>query len=159
MESSAARAFKRVFVNARQTLGMNQGQLADAMGVSRRTIIRWQLGQTSPVEVQVRQLAAMVREEDEDLADELLAAAMLAPEPVPQQGGAQAAADPIVAVPSPQALDPVPAHVIDAIVCAAADAADRVPRTMRPALLAAFARAKELGVSIEAVVRGLGDAR
>jgi DNA-binding XRE family transcriptional regulator len=162
MESSAPRPFKRVFVYARQALAMNQGQLADAMGVSRRTIIRWQRGYTAPVDFQVRQLAALVREEDDDLADELLAAASIAPEPEPQQAGAEAAAAPIASppalAPAPEAPSAVPAHAIDAIVCVAADAANMVPRAIRPALRAAFARAAELGVSVEAVARGLADA-
>jgi hypothetical protein len=120
------------------------------------------------VEFEVRELATMVREEDDDLADELLAAAGLAPEPDPQASAPEAEAAPIPAGPvlaptlapiaAAPALTPAPAHVIDAIVCAAADAADMIPRAMRPALRAAFVRARELRVSVEAIVLGLGEA-
>jgi transcriptional regulator with XRE-family HTH domain len=148
-------------LNVRQALGMNQGEFAEAMNISRRTAIRWQKGQSSPGEAEIRQLAAMVREEDDDLADELLAAALLAPEPKPEQPAAQAEAAPIAPAPAlPPPVQPPgvpPAHAIDAIVCVAADAANMVPRAMRPALRAAFARAAELGVSVEAVAQGLAD--
>ncbi len=186
--SSDPRPLKRVLIDARQSLGMNQRELAEAMGVSSRTIIRWQHGQSEPVEAQVHQLAAMVREEDEELADELLTAASVAPAPRPQADVTPAGAEPKapappvappspsfaltppVAAPSPsfalapaaagpsQSTAPAPAHMIDAIVCSAADAANLLPRAVRPALRAAFARARELGISVEAAERGLDDA-
>ena len=173
--SSDPRPLKRVLIDARQSLGMNQRELAEAMGVSSRTIIRWQHGQSEPVEAQVHQLAAMVREEDEELADELLTAASVAPAPRPQADVTPAGAEPMapappVAAPSPsfalapaaagpsQSTAPAPAHMIDAIVCSAADAANLLPRAVRPALRAAFARARELGISVEAAERGLDDA-
>jgi DNA-binding XRE family transcriptional regulator len=171
MDFDSARPFKRVLVYAREALGMDQGDLASAMSVSRRTIIRWQKGQTMPVEPQIRELADMVREQDEDLADELLASAMLAPLPRPEENNSSAleqgrnliAAHSEVAPSAPFAKPaapagpqgPAPAHLIDAIVCAAADAADVIPRAMRPPLHAAFSRAAQLGLSIESIVLGL----
>jgi transcriptional regulator with XRE-family HTH domain len=175
MEFQSVRPFKRMLIYAREALGLDQGDLARAMGVSRRTIIRWQKGQTAPVEAQIREFAAMVREQDEDLADELLASAMfellVRPEEVgtsaavPGHGRNLMAAQSVVAAPEasaalarpPQPPAPAPPHLIDAIVCAAADAADMIPRTMRPPLRAAFSRAAQLGLSIEAVVLGLSD--
>jgi transcriptional regulator with XRE-family HTH domain len=173
MEFQSVRPFKRMLIYAREALGMDQGDLAGAMGVSRRTIIRWQKGQTTPVEAQIRELAAMVRQQDEDLADELLASAMFellvrpeevgASPAVPGEGRDLMAAPSVVAAPQasatpaepPQPPGPAPPHLIDAIVCAAADAADMIPRTMRPPLRAAFSRAAQLGLSIESVVLGL----
>ena len=142
---------------------MDQGDLARAMGVSRRTIIRWQKGQTAPVEAQIRELVAIVRQQDEDLADELLAAAIFEVLVRPEEVGA---AHSVVAAPEasatpagpPQPPGPAPPHLIDAIVCAAADAADMIPRSMRPPLRAAFSRAAQLGLSIESVVLGLSKA-
>ncbi len=161
MEFNSARPLKRMLQYARRVLGMEQGELAHAMGVSRRTVIRWQKGQTAPVEAQVRQLADMVREEDEDLADELLASALLEPPPRPRESAARSVAAPAAAAPAPagppEPQGPAPPHLIDAIVCAAADAADMIPRVMRPPLRAAFLRAAELGLSIESVVLGLSD--
>jgi transcriptional regulator with XRE-family HTH domain len=169
MEFQSVRPFKRMLIYAREALGMDQGDLAGAMGVSRRTIIRWQKGQTTPVEAQIRELAAMVRQQDEDLADELLASAMFELLVRPEEVGAspavagegrnRMAAPSVVAAPEASATPaepaPAPPHLIDAIVCAAADAADMIPRTMRPPLRAAFSRAAQLGLSIESVVLGL----
>jgi hypothetical protein len=47
-------------------------------------------------------------------------------------------------------------HVADVIVCAAAEALDAPPSVVRPVLVAAFRRAKELGVSVDDVVDLLG---
>jgi hypothetical protein len=46
--------------------------------------------------------------------------------------------------------------MVDSIVCAAAEAMDVVPRQVRPALLAAFARARRLSLSTEVVEKALG---
>ena len=134
---------------------MSQTELAEALGSSRRTIIRRELGQSSPVDFELRQFADLVRLEDADLADEMLAA-----------GGLQ---EPIAAPIAPAAPDePVPAAItpalpaeyrIDAILCAAADAIDAVPRDVKPAIVAAFVRAKQMGLSIEEVVAALESAK
>jgi hypothetical protein len=52
-------------------------------------------------------------------------------------------------------LDLTP-HLIDAVVCAAADVAALPPATLRPALRAAFERAQAVGLTVEALVQGLG---
>jgi hypothetical protein len=41
-------------------------------------------------------------------------------------------------------------------VCAAAEAIDVMPRTIRPALLAAFRRARRLGLDVATVEKALG---
>jgi hypothetical protein len=48
--------------------------------------------------------------------------------------------------------------VVEAVVCAAADAMDVSPRAMRPALLAAFTRARRIGLTVEAMEKALGGA-
>jgi hypothetical protein len=48
--------------------------------------------------------------------------------------------------------------VVDAVVCAAADALSVAPETVRGALLAAFRRARELRLSIDDVEKALGPA-
>ena len=140
-------------------LGMSQGELGDALGVSRRTIIRWQRGHTSPAPTQVKQLADLVRDEDDELADELLAQIGIEPVAPPAAeaaSSAMAVAAPTAApAPPPEPPGPAPAHAIDSIVCVAADAANLVPRAMRPALAAAFTRAMELGLTLEQIVRGM----
>jgi len=141
---------------------MTQAELADAMGVSSRTIIRLEKGHASLVPDQARELAGLVREEDEELADELLAVmgvgaddgvagelvgaleALPAPAPAPGEPAA-----------APAPRGPAPKHLVDAVLFAAADAVDMVPRAVTPAVVAAFKRAHELGLAIEAVVDGL----
>ncbi len=170
MAVQAPRHFRRVLADCRFALGMSQGELADAMGISRRTIIRWTKGHTSPVEVEIRRLASLVRDADDDLADELLAAARLEPDPppppppppppAPPEPPPVMAPPPVVAPPLlPEPARPAPAHVTDSILCVAADAANMVPRAILPAIRAAFARARELGVGVDEVVLGLDSPR
>ena len=45
--------------------------------------------------------------------------------------------------------------VVDAIVCAAAEAIDVTPKAIRPALLAAFRRARVIGLGVDAVANAL----
>jgi hypothetical protein len=47
---------------------------------------------------------------------------------------------------------------VDSVVCAAADAIEMNPRSVRPALLAAFARARELRLDVATVVDALSSA-
>lgn len=52
--------------------------------------------------------------------------------------------------------------IVDSVVCAASEAMDVLPRAIRPALLAAFTRTRELGLSVESVeqaLRGNGSPR
>jgi hypothetical protein len=58
------------------------------------------------------------------------------------------------AAPPPPPAGP-PDRVVDAVVCAAAEAMQVMPQSVRPAVLAAFACAKELGLTVEAVERVL----
>jgi DNA-binding XRE family transcriptional regulator len=150
---------RRLIGTCRAVLGMSQGELGDALGVSRRTIIRWQRGHTYPVPAQALQLADLVREEDDDLADELIAAIGIDEPTQPEADIAQpaVASEAVVTSPAPppEPTGPAPVHAIDSIVCVAADAASLVPRAMRPALLAAFTRAMEMGYTLEQVVRGM----
>jgi hypothetical protein len=45
--------------------------------------------------------------------------------------------------------------LLDSVVCAAAEAMSMAPQALRPALLAAFVRAKEAGMTVEGVIAGL----
>ena len=47
------------------------------------------------------------------------------------------------------------AHLVDSIVCAAAESIDGSPRAIRPAVKAAFDRAAALGLGLELVCRTL----
>jgi hypothetical protein len=48
-----------------------------------------------------------------------------------------------------------PANAVELLVSAAADAFDLSPRLVRPALIKAFRRAREMGASLEALDAGL----
>jgi hypothetical protein len=73
-----------------------------------------------------------------------------APRPKPPPSLAAAQPPPLAA---PPALPPIPAAVlVESVVCSAADAMALAPQAVRPALLAAFARASEARLAPEAVV-------
>jgi hypothetical protein len=61
---------------------------------------------------------------------------------------------PAPAPPPPVPVTP-PDRVVDAVVCAAAEAMQVMPQSVRPAVLAAFACARELGLTVEGVERVL----
>jgi len=45
----------------RKRLGMSQGELAEALGVERITVIRWESGDNKPSKLAQRQLARLER--------------------------------------------------------------------------------------------------
>jgi UDP-N-acetylmuramyl pentapeptide synthase len=53
----------------------------------------------------------------------------------------------------------VSSKLVDAIVCAASEAADVSPRAMRPGLVAAIRCAREVGVTLEQIEGALSAAR
>ena len=149
MRSDAPRPLHRVLRIARGTLGMTQLELGAALSVSHRTVLRWEGRRSEPAPFQVSALAELVRPENGPLADELLDLAGIArPVPPPEP-------PPPPRVPRPAIQ---PKHAIDLLVYAAADAIDMPPRAMRVAMAAAFARAAEMGLTVEAVVEGLAPA-
>jgi len=50
---------------------------------------------------------------------------------------------------------PPPDGIVDAVVCAAAEAMEMMPKEVRPGLLAAFGRAKEIGLTVDVIERAL----
>jgi hypothetical protein len=138
---------------ARRALSVgSQGDFGELMGSSRRTGQRWETGRAEPTPGQVCKMAGMVYPTDPDLAAQLAAAA-----------GTTLVALGLVKPPAPPPPPPAPLpppppveDVVDSIVCAAADAMSVLPRDVRPALLAAFTRARRLGIGIDAVEKALG---
>lgn len=49
---------------ARQQLGMTQGQLGNAIGVSERTIQNWEWGKTSPRPAQVKAIESLLADRE-----------------------------------------------------------------------------------------------
>ncbi len=100
-------------------------------------------------------MAAMVYPKDPDLAAQLaqsvgqslVSLGIVAPAPAPAHA--------IAAAPPPPPIE----DIVDSIVCAAADAMNALPRDVRPALLAAFTRARRLGLGMETVEKALAVAK
>ena len=141
---------------ARHALGVgSQGDFGVLMGSSRRSGQRWEIGQATPSHSQMCAMVAMVYPKDPDLAAQLaqsvgqslVSLGIVKPVPAPAPAVAVAATPPPVE------------DIVDSIVCAAADAMNVLPRDVRPALLAAFTRARRLGLAIEAVESALAGAK
>jgi hypothetical protein len=132
---------------------LNQTKLAALVGSSKRTVQRWD-DHSHPSYDVLRQLADMVRSEDPALAAEIDRHAPPPPAPPVAAPPAPVAA-PAVLSPAPSAA-PVPDVVlVDSVVCAAAEAMGVVPHAVRPALLAAFSRARDARLSVDVVVASL----
>lgn len=141
--------YRRILRASRMMLGKTQFELGNMFRLSSRTILRWERGRSYPSDDQARQLAALVREYDDDLADLVLRGSDL---PVPPRVD-DAAAAPAASASVPQVGAEIAArYAVDAIVCAAAASMDASPRVVRPALAVAFARAAETGMSLDALV-------
>jgi transcriptional regulator with XRE-family HTH domain len=164
------------------TLGMFHGELADVLGVSRRTVSRWgQDGARLRLD-QVAKVAELAYAHDPSLAAEIAAAAgetlvtlgleaaappepRAAPEPpMHPEPPMPPELPPIVAAPPPPPVVPAPPRVapqnlVDAVVCAAAEALDVSPRVVRPGLLAAIRCAREVGLTVEEMEAALSAAR
>jgi hypothetical protein len=145
---------------ARETLHLNQLGLAQVLGSSLRTVQRYEARRATPPAWELHRLADAVRPLDADLASQIdVWAPRPAPPPPPATASVPAASTvlPAPALPAPPPLPPpVPAGVlVDAVVCAAAEAMSLSPQAIRPAVLAAFARARDVGLTMEAVVEVL----
>ncbi len=146
------RSVPALLFEARKALNVNsQGALGTLLGSSERSGQRWERGKAAPMREQLHQLAALVFPRDAGLAAEIAAATgstleqleIVRPSPPP-------------AVPAPPPLPPPPpppdpVHIVDTVVCAAAEAMQLMPDAIRPALRAAFRRARLAGLSVEAV--------
>jgi transcriptional regulator with XRE-family HTH domain len=140
-------------------LGLNQRETAEICGISLRTVQRWSARQASPSSFDYEKLAAAAFPKDADLAARLASAAGttltalgLVPPPPPAPPPAPPA--PAMPPPVPQTFGPVEL-VVDSILCAAAVAMDMKPLEIRPALVAAFRRTRQLGIPAEAVDKAL----
>jgi transcriptional regulator with XRE-family HTH domain len=140
----------KLTLEARFLLGLGQRQLGDLLGVSKRTVQRWDANQSHPSSVELAKLATVVDPHHGELAAKLAAEAgttlaklgLVRPEPA----GA------------PSASPPALRHLTDVVVCAAAAALNAPPPAVRPLLLAAFRRAREVGLRVEDVEKALSDA-
>jgi hypothetical protein len=136
---------------------VSQGRLGELLGSSHHTGQRWETAGSVPMPSQLHDLARRVFPRDPKLAAELAIAGKSSLEALGIVAPAPPPAPPPPA-PPPPAPKPLPAieDVVDAVVCAAAEAIDVLPKTIRPALKAAFARARRLGLTVEEVEKALG---
>jgi hypothetical protein len=132
-------------------LGLTNAMLAQIMGYSTRTIERRNRSGDWIGEFHLHPLARAVYPRDPKLAAELAKAGGTTLEKL----GCVPAASPVAAPPPPQLPAPTLDHLGDSIVCAAAETMNVPPPAVRPALIAAFARARQLGLSLEAAENGV----
>jgi transcriptional regulator with XRE-family HTH domain len=135
---------------AQQAMGLTQEELGELLGVSRRSISRWVSEGTDLSENQVSTLARAVYPANPSLATKIAVS-----------GGSTLEGLGIVQPPKPiepPRPPPAPPRLVDVVVCAAAEALDASPRTVRRAVLAAFEAARDVGLDVDGVVRGLGHA-
>ena len=145
------RPTRALVVRAQLALGMTHRRFGEALGSSERTSLRWASGSASVTVSQLRKLAALVHPRDSALAAEIAHAAS---ETLESLG---VVAPPPPSPPRPPHATRLAPHLIaDLVVCAAADALGAAPGATRGALVAAFARAAELELSVAEVVEALG---
>jgi transcriptional regulator with XRE-family HTH domain len=151
-----------IVVRAHMTLGGSQEKFGERFGASRRTVTRWVSGQSTPSESDVVTMAHLVYPHDAALAARIAEAVggtlvSLGIEP-PPPSPAMVEPAPVAQPPPPPAKTLSAAQLVDGIVCAAAEAMDLSPRALRPALFAAFRKARELGVALEEAEEALAPA-
>lgn len=150
-----------LLVEAGHVLAWGQGDFANLFGVSRRTIQRWDAQGTSPDAKQLSDLARAVYPRNHPLAARLAQAAGTSLEQLGLVVAPLPSAVPPAAPPPPEPPPFVPSslHTVDSITCAAADAMNMVPEAVRPALRAAFERARDLRLSAADVASALSPAQ
>jgi transcriptional regulator with XRE-family HTH domain len=154
-----AQSVAALLIRARRHLMISQGELGERLGVSRRTGQRWEGRGCPPWPEQLHALARLVHPHDPELAESIAGAGRSSlaelgiglPPPAPPPATPPPPAPPALALPPPPPPPPAPdpLHIVDSIVCAAADAMQLVPDAVRPALRAAFRRARLAGVTVE----------
>lgn len=146
------------FVAVRRALSLgSHAELGEKLGVSRRTAQRF-VTDGVPRHYK-RDLARIVLPFDPGIAAQiaqsedhtLVSWGLVQPEP---QVVVQQAPPPRPPPPPPPPAD----GVVDAVVCAAAEAMEMMPRDVRAGLLAAFGKARAIGVDVAQVERVLREA-
>jgi hypothetical protein len=138
------------FVRVRMTVGLTQAQLGDLLLRSRRTILRMERRGGTMLASDWEKLARATHARDRVLATQLAASAgkTLVDLGLEQPPPPPAPAAPPRPVASAQ-------HLVDSVVCAAAEAMQQTPQAMRPGVVAAFERAIALGMSAQDVLQAL----
>jgi transcriptional regulator with XRE-family HTH domain len=173
MAKPKPRALIAVLIDAKFALDLSQRELAERLGSSARTASRWMARQSSPMRSQLEELAALLFPIDALLAAEValhagktleqLGLVVAGPPPPPALPPSRPAEDgspppkPSMAMEPPRVTshehlpEHLPEHLVDGIVCVAAEAMNLPPHALRPSLLAAFRRARVLGLTADVV--------
>ena len=146
----------RVLIHCQHQLGKTQESLGELLGVSRRTMLRWQHHGGGPTPAGWADLARRLYTTDPELARHAAKAGGHTLDGLGLRASPPAAPAPRPPPPAPPRPAPVPRHLVDSLVCAAAEAADLMPKALRPALVAAFERARDLDLTVDSVLEGLG---
>ncbi|MBV9946138.1 MAG: helix-turn-helix transcriptional regulator [Myxococcales bacterium] len=136
---------------AQFALGLTQETIAERLGISRRTVSRWVAGGSRPDARQLAELARAVHPLDAALAAKLAAEAG---QTLEELGLATPRTAPAPDAASARPFPPLP-MLVEAVVCAAADAMELPPSVVRKGLRSAVARARSLGLTLEEVERAL----
>jgi hypothetical protein len=143
-------------IQSRMALGLSQGKYGELLGIGKRTVQRWEGGGAIVLQPTIQTLASAVHSIDPALAARIATNAgtsllQLGIEKPPLPPAAPAAPQ------APPLPPPLPTStLVDSIVCVAADAIGVLPRAIRPALAAAFQRAREVRLDVGAVADSLG---
>ncbi|HUB06073.1 MAG TPA: hypothetical protein VMB50_03685 [Myxococcales bacterium] len=139
--------------------GLTQKELAKLLGIGLRTVQRWSVGQAGGPFLQshFETLARASFAKDPELAEEC---ARMSGKSLMDMGLVPRPAPPPPPPKPPPPPPPPPKRVLtmaqaDAVVCAAADVRDVPPKEVRAMVAAAFARAHELGYTVEEIAKAL----
>ncbi len=151
MAKPTVRPKGQLLLEAQRVLHKTQRELAAALGVSERTVQRWTAAAGVP-DYFLPDLARVVFPVDARLAGEIAACGGKTLEQVGLRAQPAESAGPAPPAPPARALG-------DSVLCAAASAAKLPPEDQRGPLLAAFERAKELGMSVDDAIAALSPSR
>jgi len=143
-------AVPELLSRVQHALLLSQRELGELMGVSSRTVIRYMQRGGILLPPTYEKLARAVHARDAELAA-LLAA----------RAGKSLAALGLglpPALPAPARPAPTHAHLVDSVLCAAAEATETTPREMRPGLTAALERLVAVGMTAEEALEALRQA-
>jgi transcriptional regulator with XRE-family HTH domain len=151
MTSTLHRPLRAILVDCRFALHMSQREFGEALGASHRSASRWDAGRATPGAAQLTRLARRVYEVNRDLAVEVAEATRNTLVGL----GIEAAPVPVPVVSHPVEPAPSPKERVDLVVLAVVERGALLPSVVRPLLRAAVRRARELGLTLDALEAGL----
>jgi len=149
-----ASSYVPLLIEARRALGLSQKGLVTVLGSSLRTVERMHAGRSHPSRDHWALLIHALHPTDPELAARIAAFCGgtleqfgIAPPPPPPSAAPPPSA--------PQAPAVVSAQAVESVLFAAADATDLPLSSVKAVLVAAFVRARDLGLSVEGLTEAL----